>query len=158
MASLTLKPPGIFSMFQGRESTHGYYSIWQNLLCYEVGLTGGGNEGYHAVSSHGGLPDAALHGSSHGGGLHGHPSGLRRTLPNSRARPARGPRRSFFLTSDYRVARAAFDEERSPAHAGWGGAGLPTPTHGRGHKGLLAERAAISNRLEQKHPDAAAVP
>src|SRR6476469_1677853 len=111
-------------MFQGRESTHGYYSIRQNLLCYEVGprpdLTGGGNEGYHAHSSHGGLPDAALHGSSHGGGLHGHPSGLRRTLPNSRARPARGPRRSFFLTSDYRVARAAFDEERSPAHAGWG--------------------------------------
>ena len=33
-------------MFQGRESTHGYYSIWQNLLCYEVGprpdLTGAG--------------------------------------------------------------------------------------------------------------------
>ena len=50
-------------MFQGRESTHGYYSIRQNLLCYEVGprpdLTGGGNEGYHAHSSHGGLPDAA---------------------------------------------------------------------------------------------------
>ena len=148
-------------MFQGRESTHGYYSIRQNLLCYEVGprpdLTGGGNEGYHAHSSHGGLPDAALHGSSHGGGLHGHPSGLRRTLPNSRARPARGPRRSFFLTSDYRVARAAFDEEK-PGPRRMGGAGLPTPTHGRGHKGLLAERAAISNRLEQKHPDAAAVP
>ena len=58
MASPTLKPPGIFSMFQGRESTHGYYSIRQNLLCYELGprpdLTGGRNEGYHVY--HGGLP------------------------------------------------------------------------------------------------------
>src|SRR6476661_1306820 len=67
------------------ESTRSYYSIRQNLLCYEVGLrpdlTGRESESYHVHSSHGGLLDAARHASCHGGGLRRHPSGLRRTLP-----------------------------------------------------------------------------
>src|SRR6478609_5614298 len=43
-----------------------------------------------------------------------------------------------------------------PGSRRMGGAGLPTPTHGRGPEGLLAEEAAISNRLEQKQPNGAA--
>ena len=45
-------------------------------------LTGGRNESYHVHSSHGGLLDAARHGSRHSGGLCRHPRGLPRTLPN----------------------------------------------------------------------------
>ena len=53
-------------------------------------------DGYHVHSSHGGLLDAARHASCHGGGLRRHPSGLRRTLPNSCARPAAGLRQPMF--------------------------------------------------------------
>jgi hypothetical protein len=61
-------------------------TAWQNLLPFFVGSQGGGDESYHAHRSHGADLhfDTDRHISRHRRGLRGHPSSLRRTLPNSR--------------------------------------------------------------------------
>jgi hypothetical protein len=72
LASQTLRPPGIASTVQGGGNRR-MAIIPYGKICYparwglDLTSRGGGNEGYHVHSSHGGLPDAAHHGSRHGG-------------------------------------------------------------------------------------------